>query len=75
MYSHFSNLRLSVDENRRKNGSYSKTELTLLQNAMALDIRTSASAGAAIQAVAKRAQANLPVLSEILTNFFRLPAV
>jgi len=56
---------LSVEQNRRKNGSYSKVESPMLQNAMALDIRTSASAGVAIQAVAKRAQANLSVLSEL----------
>ncbi len=66
MCSHWSNLQvLSVEQNRRKNGSYSKVESPMLQNAMALDIRTSASAGVAIQAVAKRAQANLSVLSEL----------
>src|SRR5258707_9642339 len=60
MCSHWSNLQvLSLDENHRKNGNYSKVESPMLQNAMALDIRTSASAGVAIQAVAKRAQANL----------------
>jgi hypothetical protein len=63
---HFSNLRpLSVEENRRKNGSYSKAELAMFKRLWRQPIRTAAQTAE----VRGSAECRLPVLTSVVHSY------